>query len=255
MVSSPKYSLTTSVNGVNVYSAKGDLVGQTPLILKKEDISKALEGDFVTLILEKEGYLSRVVFFEASKSVELKIDLKRDKFFQDNKYMLLQSRNKVLSDENDFLKRENDHYKENHKETPKKVKIITIKDEPIKKKSVVSVPKRKTIEKVKKRFKRKGKLISHQKKYNSKLMNKYLYIQKLINYRDFKTAKNELFEVDKKYPNMPTTYNLLAYIEIEKGNYRSARNLLDRSVFFNKNDSVTNRLMEALVAIEKKSIN
>ena len=245
MVSLPKYRLSTSVKGANVYNSKGRLLGQTPMILAYKDIKDSLDGEFVTLILEKESYLSRVVFFESERSVELKIDLKRDEFFENNRYRLLEGRYELASKENLFLK-------EKIKSTEdildkRKVESVEVKPtiERAKIKQVISKPI--SIEKNKKSYKP---IRKKNVNLSSSVINKFFIVQNLINKRNFKQAIHNLFEIDRKYPDLTTTLNLLTYIELEKGNYNTAKVYLKRITALKRSDVMTKRLYLLLNKLE-----
>jgi hypothetical protein len=249
MVALPKYSIVSSVKGANVYTAKGKLLGQTPLRIEFKDIQDGIDGEFVTLIVEKESYHTRVIFFEAERSVELKIDLRRDDFFQDNKYQILKSRNSLLTKENSFLKMKVESSSElilQHVNKVKEDKTAFADAKMIKKIKPIVIKKtkplvRKKITKNKKKVSR-----SYRKKVGSitpELINEFLLIQSLINKRKFGQAKHDLYEIDKKNPNLTTTLNLLTYIELESGNYNLAEVLLDRTISLGKKDTMTDRLV------------
>lgn len=256
VVTLPKYSIVTSVKGANVYSSKGKLLGQTPLKFGYKEIQDGIDGEFATLILEKDGYLSRVVFFEAERSVELKIDLKRDEFFQDNKYKLLEGRNELLSNENLFLKeklKSSNSLLVSAKVSANSSKEKTANQNRVnntKVKSTQKVNKNKKYRKNKKVVSRKNikrnRFLSYEGNLSTDLINKFLEIQNLINLRNFSQAKHDLYEVDKKRPNLATTLNLLAYIELESGNYNTARAFLDRTEMLKKSDVMTKRLFDLL---------
>jgi hypothetical protein len=272
MVALPKYSIVSSVKGANVYTAKGKLLGQTPLRIEFKDIQDGVDGEFVTLIVEKESYHTRVIFFEAERSVELKIDLKRDEFFQDNKYQIMKSRNSLLAKENSFLKMKIDSSNElmlrhvNKLEDKKEDKKIVAKAP---ENTIVKSENEKTLQsssqkKVFKKKKNRSKKVSRNKKvpkgYFSKrngnlrpeLINEFLLVQSLINKRKFDQAKHDLYEIDKKNPNLTTTLNLLTYIELESGNYNLAQVLLDRTISLGKKDTMTDRLVTLLNKLSRE---
>ena len=256
MVALPKYSIVSSVKGANVYTAKGKLLGQTPLRIEFKDIQDGVDGEFVTLIVEKESYHTRVIFFEAERSVELKIDLKRDEFFQDNKYQILKSRNSLLTKENSFLKMKVDSSNElmlRHVNSAKEDRLDAADGKkPIiisKNQKLVEPSTKKTI--LKKKVTRNKKIArSHYiRKYGDlrpELINEFLLVQSLINKRKFDQAKHDLYEIDKKNPNLTTTLNLLTYIELESGNYNLAQALLNRTISLGKKDTMTDRLVVLL---------
>jgi hypothetical protein len=265
MVALPKYSIVSSVKGANVYTAKGKLLGQTPLRIEFKDIQDGVDGEFVTLIVEKESYHTRVIFFEAERSVELKIDLKRDEFFQDNKYQIMKSRNSLLAKENSFLKMKIDSSNELMLRHVNKDKEIVAKapentivrpeiEKTLKSSSKKKIFKKKKLKKKIVRNKKvpKGYLSKRNGNLRPELINEFLLVQSLINKRKFDQAKHDLYEIDKKNPNLTTTLNLLTYIELESGNYNLAQVLLDRTISLGKKDTMTDRLVTLLNKLSRE---
>ncbi len=81
------------------------------------------------------------------------------------------------------------------------------------------------------------------------LVDEYIAIQNLIYFRKFTQARHDLIEIDKKYPNLISTINLLAYIEIQLGEYQTAKIILDRAYRLKKANSTTTRIKDALSAV------
>jgi tetratricopeptide (TPR) repeat protein len=84
-----EYSIFTSIPGASVYRADGKSLGQTPLVLGWEDVSDTIDGRFVSFLIEKPGYFTRIIFFDATDSINLKIDLEVDKEFTRRKRKLI----------------------------------------------------------------------------------------------------------------------------------------------------------------------
>ncbi len=117
-VPNAEYSIFTSVSGANVYRADGKVVGQTPLMLKWEDVADVVDGKFVSFLVEKPGYFTRVVFFDATDSVNLKIDLDVDREYKNKRHELalqqlkdLQEQNAILVEQKNYLKESVDQFK------------------------------------------------------------------------------------------------------------------------------------------------
>lgn len=117
-----EYKVETSMVGADVYLSNGVLMGQTPLDLTWESLSEVIDGRFVTIIIKKDGYFTRVVLFDTSDSVNIKIDLKVDKNFKElmvkeshNRELMLkakieanESKNRVISNENQITRIRNE---------------------------------------------------------------------------------------------------------------------------------------------------
>ncbi|GEM_PF-4805111 len=98
-----EYSLYTSVPGANVYRSDGKIIGQTPLVLGWTDVEDVIDGRFVSFIVEKSGYFTRVVFFDATDSVNLKIDLAVDKEYLAKRKELVMMEIETVREKNDNL--------------------------------------------------------------------------------------------------------------------------------------------------------
>jgi hypothetical protein len=98
-----EYSLHTSTPGANVYRSDGKVIGQTPLVLGWKDIEDVIDGRFVSFLVEKPGYYTRVVFFDATDSVNIKIDLDIDKQYREKRKEVSEVENEHLKDKNKFL--------------------------------------------------------------------------------------------------------------------------------------------------------
>jgi tetratricopeptide (TPR) repeat protein len=101
--SSAEYTIFTSVEGAKVFRADGKDVGETPLVLNWKDIEDVVDGRFVSFLIEKPGYFTRVVFFDASNSINLKIDLDIDKDYKEKRKSELRTEVKFLIDKNKYL--------------------------------------------------------------------------------------------------------------------------------------------------------
>lgn len=248
------YEIRTSVKGTNVYNIKGKLLGQTPLLLKFEDVENHVEDEYVSLILEKDGYLSRVVFFDTGRNLNLRVDMKRDKFFQNNKYRLLKEHNNLLLLKNDFLRSQLEVVNQKSSKDFKKTEMLN------KMKQKSSSNARKFQKKNNKKRSASNKNITNrnrlkltqqiQSKPQKTYVNEFLEIQELINQRSFSRAKQDLYMIDKEAPNLPTTINLLAYIEMEMGDYRKATLYLERLTKLKKGDVMTQRLKDLLTLLQ-----
>lgn len=248
------YEIRTSVKGTNVYNIKGKLLGQTPLLLKFEDVQNHVEDEYVSLILEKDGYLSRVVFFDTGRNLNLRVDMKRDKFFQNNKYRLLKEHNNLLLLKNDFLRSQLEVVNQKSSKDFKKTEMLN------KMKQKSSSNARKFLKKNNKKRSASNKNITNrnrlkltqqiQPKPQKTYVNEFLEIQELINQRSFSRAKQDLYMIDKEAPNLPTTINLLAYIEMEMGDYRKATLYLERLTKLKKGDVMTQRLKDLLTLLQ-----
>lgn len=248
------YEIRTSVKGTNVYNIKGKLLGQTPLLLKFEDVQSHVEDEYVSLILEKDGYLSRVVFFDTGRNLNLRVDMKRDKFFQNNKYRLLKEHNNLLLLKNDFLRSQLEVVNQKSSKDFKKTEMLN------KMKQKSSSNARKFQKKNNKKRSASNKNITNrnrlkltqqiQSKPQKTYVNEFLEIQELINQRSFSRAKQDLYMIDKEAPNLPTTINLLAYIEMEMGDYKKATLYLERLTKLKKGDVMTQRLKDLLTLLQ-----
>lgn len=264
----PQFKITTSENGVGIYSLKGDLIGETPANLSYKDIEGYIDGDYVTLVLDKPGYHNRILYFDTLKSLEIKIDLKQDKNFNLSKQSLLEEKinilkkhNKLLEDTITDLRNESKLKLTQSKNNPNDMQLDAIQEaqsvlltqskiieEKLAGKSNVRSPASIQVAKISKKLKTKKK--RRYQNINKKLMGTYLDIQNLIHLGSLEIAKQKLLEVDAKYPNQATTSNLLAYIEIESGQYEVAHNILNRLVKLKEADQLTSQLLDLIKIVK-----
>ncbi len=126
-----EYSLFTSVPGANIYRADGEVVGQTPLMLKWADIKDVADGRFVSFIVEKPGYFTRVVFFDVTDSVNLKIDLEVDRKYKEKRQKMakkeiihLQEKNEYLREQTKYLSHSIESFKKQESRFIKNMEIL-----------------------------------------------------------------------------------------------------------------------------------
>lgn len=133
-----EYRIETSMLGAEVYLANGKLIGETPLDTTFEQLSEVIDGRFATIIIKKDGYHTRVVLFDITDSVNIKIDLSIDKEFKTlmvsdtvkrevmlrDKVKNLEERLRILKHESKIKKERNDKLSKIVEEYHKKYETI-----------------------------------------------------------------------------------------------------------------------------------
>jgi tetratricopeptide (TPR) repeat protein len=273
-----EYSIHSSIAGANVYRPDGKIIGQTPLDLAWEDVKDFADGRFVSFIIEKPGYYTRVVFFDASESVNLKIDLNVDKDFKKNRVKIAELKlehekvkNSHLKEQNSLLKisladlkKQLNQYNQNMLRLQARLESANIKIQELHEvtkvggvntkvlnlpmKTNFSVTRTPACKEVKQRKCPKVKVLKkfYPSKETNEIVRELLTAQMLIINKDYAKAKNYILGIEERYPRVAAVYTLLAYIEINQGNKKKAKFYIDKSLRLDRNDQMAKRMLTLL---------
>jgi tetratricopeptide (TPR) repeat protein len=230
-----EYKITSSRKGTIVKSLKGRTLGETPLYLHKKDLKESINGAFIILYLQKDGYIPRVLMLDANKSINAMVNLEQDKNFKKGEKHYLNTTIKQLQKKLGHIQ---SGINQNRKLIGSTVKLFSNK-ETQKNKPFSSYYKNVSPQK------------RHKKHIIKTVVKKFpiqeiLIAQYYIISGDLKRAQKKLFDIEEKHPNVSEVYSMLAYIEINIGNNIKAKSYLDKAFKINKNDLLAQRLRQAI---------
>ncbi len=260
-----EYTIRSSKVGARVFSQSGKLLGNTPIHLGFEEIKDAIDGKFATLVIQKEGYNTRVLMFDISDSVNVKIDLEIDKNYStainDGLYKVitkLEKDNEKLFQQNIKLTQEVSHtqgrsstYQEQIRKLQMQESLLLEKIKGLTQLGKISSKQPLSVSRVPASMPVKSpvckdtviKRVPYKSKDLDQVISKVLGVQFMIIKGDYKTAKKEILTLEEKYPRFSTIYTLLGYVEMQERNFPKAYRYLKKSLRLNKDDQMAKRLM------------
>lgn len=263
-----EYTIFTSLDGAKVYRSDGKDLGETPLVMKWEDVEEVIDGNFVSLIVDKPGYFTRVIFFDASQSVNLKIDLEIDRDYKDKRKNEIQTelsftreRNQELISINKTYQNDIAQYKKQQEVILNNMSLLAAKSEEktfdpssllkeLTSKIGSSTPNavNASINKPAKARKTKTvykKILYPQMKTNS-VIRQLLSAQFLIINSNLAKARELVLKIEEKHPRVGALYTLLAYIDSVEGNRARAKKYLKKSLAIDRNDVMAKRMLKII---------
>lgn len=277
-----EYTIRASKNGAKVFSKSGKLLGTTPAHLSFEQIKNTIDGKFATLLVQKEGYNSRVIMFDITDSVNVSIDLEVDKTYstniRDGLYVMIEKLEKAnsklqqkntelikmishadgkstaLEEKVQLLKNQENILLERiknmitYQDKLKNVKFLTDVEPVVKPKSYSMTYKNLCREKIINKTCPKTRIrkVNYSTKQMDSIISKLLRVQFMLIRGEFSEARENILSIEEMHPNIATVYTLLAYIEMQSRDYAKAKKYLSQSLKLNKNDSMAKRMLAVL---------
>ncbi len=177
-----KMKLTSVPERAQIFNAKNELLGETPLELNADDVSKLQDGNYLFLTFKKEGYLDLQVAANTSElnATEVKMEKLSDDHFE--KWVFKKYKNEI--------------------------------------------------------------------NYYSKDL---LSVQWLIFSKKFPEARNRIFELNKKFPNIAAVFTMMAQIEIQERKFNQAKIYIDKALQLDEKDTTAIRMLSLVNAYLKEN--